>query len=54
MATLGSLGGAENVPEALKNLKVMFGHLKGDTGVSRAALAPADEVVPLVKGARLG
>ncbi|KAF7593527.1 hypothetical protein BBP40_011255 [Aspergillus hancockii] len=50
LAAKGSLGGMENVPEELKNLKVRFGELKSSRGVRIASLGPEEEVVPLVKG----
>ena len=54
LAAKGCLGGRENVPEDLKNLKVMFGVFKNSDHSSNkpiAGLGTVDEVIPLVKGA---
>ncbi|EEA28940.1 hypothetical protein EYB25_000151 [Talaromyces marneffei] len=54
LAAKGCLGGRENVPEDLKNLKVMFGVFKNSEDSSNkpmAGLGTVDEVIPLVKGA---
>lgn len=55
LAAKGCLGGRENVPEDLKNLKVMFGVFKNSDHSSStkpmAGLGTVDEVIPLVKGA---
>ncbi|OJJ50258.1 hypothetical protein ASPZODRAFT_35422, partial [Penicilliopsis zonata CBS 506.65] len=50
LAARGSLGGRENVPEELCNLKVMFGELRGSRGPRMAGLGTEEEVVPLVRG----
>jgi hypothetical protein len=53
LAAKGCLGGRENVPEDLKNLKVMFGVFKNSDHSSSkpiAGLGTVDEVIPLVKG----
>lgn len=55
----GCLGGGENVPEDLKNLKIRFGELvnnaSGDTGVvRRAGFGTEDEVAPLKKSVTNG
>ncbi|OKL61050.1 hypothetical protein UA08_03129 [Talaromyces atroroseus] len=51
LAAKGCLGGRENVPEDLKDLKVMFGVLKNQSTRPMAGLGTEDEVIPLVKGA---
>ncbi|PWY96004.1 hypothetical protein BO94DRAFT_530727 [Aspergillus sclerotioniger CBS 115572] len=51
LAAKGCLGGRENVPDDLRNLKVMFGEIRGRDGVRMAGLGSAEEVVPLKRGA---
>ncbi|RAL00769.1 uncharacterized protein BO80DRAFT_425198 [Aspergillus ibericus CBS 121593] len=51
LAAKGCLGGRENVPEDLRNLKVMFGEIRGRDGVRMAGLGEVEEVVPLKRGA---
>ncbi|CZR65875.1 uncharacterized protein PAC_15775 [Phialocephala subalpina] len=48
----GSLGGEENVPKELKELKIMFGELNSSRGARRAGFGTEDEVVPIETGAR--
>ncbi|GKZ30031.1 hypothetical protein AbraIFM66950_007551 [Aspergillus brasiliensis] len=50
LAAKGCLGGRENVPDELRNLKVMFGEIQGKDGVRMAGLGPVDEVIPLKRG----
>ncbi|KAF9895119.1 hypothetical protein FE257_000021 [Aspergillus nanangensis] len=50
LAAKGSLGGRENIPEELKDLKVMFGVLKQSEHGRMAGLGTVDEVTPLLKG----
>ncbi|PYI10993.1 hypothetical protein BO78DRAFT_160813 [Aspergillus sclerotiicarbonarius CBS 121057] len=50
LAAKGCLGGRENVPDDLRNLKVMFGEIQGKDGVRMAGLGSAEEVVPLKRG----
>ncbi|KAI9927244.1 hypothetical protein ASPWEDRAFT_46700 [Aspergillus wentii DTO 134E9] len=50
LAAKGCLGGRENVPEDLKNLKVMFGEIRSSSGMRIAGLGSEDEVTPLVRG----
>ena len=55
-AMKGCLGGPENVPEELSNLKVRFGELEssGHGDVRRAGFGTVEEVVPLMKGQSYG
>ncbi|PWY84750.1 hypothetical protein BO70DRAFT_423730 [Aspergillus heteromorphus CBS 117.55] len=50
LAAQGCLGGRENVPDELRELKVMFGEIRGKGGLRRAGLGVADEVMPLQRG----
>ncbi|KAF2668702.1 hypothetical protein BT63DRAFT_456342 [Microthyrium microscopicum] len=53
----GCLGGLENVPQELLNLKVKFGELtsvRSDNGVRRAGLSTEDEIIPLDRNAIYG
>ncbi|PYH89978.1 hypothetical protein BO71DRAFT_402596 [Aspergillus ellipticus CBS 707.79] len=50
LAARGCLGGRENVPDALRDLKVMFGEIRGSDGARRAGLGAAEEVMPLTRG----
>ncbi|PYH71847.1 uncharacterized protein BO88DRAFT_384338 [Aspergillus vadensis CBS 113365] len=50
LAAKGCLGGRENVPDELRNLKVMFGEIQGKDGVRMAGLGSVDEVTPLKRG----
>ncbi|KAL3257833.1 hypothetical protein ABHI18_006503 [Aspergillus niger] len=50
LAAKGCLGGRENVPDELRNLKVMFGEIQGKDGVRMAGLGSVDEVIPLKRG----
>ncbi|KAE9373328.1 hypothetical protein N431DRAFT_338567 [Stipitochalara longipes BDJ] len=57
VAAGGCLGGNENVPVGLKELKVRFGELVGDSNgglVRRAGFGTENETRPLVKGALYG
>lgn len=55
LAAKGCLGGRENVPDDLKNLKVIFGVFRNNDHSTNskpmAGLGTVDEVIPLVKGA---
>jgi len=51
-AAAGSLGGEENVPEELKELKIMFGKLIGDKGDRGVGFGVADEVVRIERKGR--
>jgi hypothetical protein len=52
----GCLGGDENAPRELRELKIRFGELvgRGDAGVKRAGFGVDGEVKPLRKGAQYG
>ena len=58
-ASIGALGGEENVPERLKDLKVRYGELVDDNSElndlrRRVGFGIGNEVVPIQKGARYG
>jgi hypothetical protein len=52
----GCLGGDENAPRELRELKIRFGEFvgRGDAGVKRAGFGVDGEVKPLRKGAQYG
>ncbi|RAL13948.1 uncharacterized protein BO97DRAFT_387983 [Aspergillus homomorphus CBS 101889] len=50
LAMRGCLGGRENVPDELRELKVMFGEMRTKDGSRVAGLGAAEEVMPLIKG----
>jgi len=62
-AAAGCLGGRENIPEGLQNLKSRFGELRDKTKyelggrgdeIRRAGFGSEDEIVPLTKSASHG
>lgn len=62
-AAAGSLGGQENIPEGLQNLKIRFGELRNKTKYElggrggefrRAGFGIEDEIAPLTKGESYG
>lgn len=60
-ASVGCLGGDENIPKRLRDMRVKFGELidktrgEGAGGiVRRTGFGTEEEIVPLTKGARYG